>query len=310
MKHWIIAALLLASPAAAQDRMTPAQCTGSLSAVTAMADLPATLGTAQVDDEGWCRLSDVEVPIDDVSGLRIGHLRWRASDIARFIEGGLPPRTIDIEGVDFGMTARTGDPVFDYLLGLQMRQAQMSFGASLRWDGVQNAVTINNAYFEFDATNRIEATARIEGVNLSDMAAIQTSLGTAGLRSLTMKSQFDGWFETYVAMIVGNMVLAEGDGTPEAQVAARKRQAIEFMNDLPDSFMPTPSRSALAGFINGLPTPRGTAQLQISANPTIGAVRAARLAAIPRDADLAQLVEMALDGVTALFTWTPAGQAK
>jgi 5,10-methylenetetrahydrofolate reductase len=122
--------------------------------------------------------------------------------------------------------------------------------------------------------------------------------------------RFDGWFETYAAMAIGNMVLTSGDQTPEAQVAARKRQAIDFINTLPDTFMPVTSRTALSAFVTALPSPRGTAQLQLSADPTLSAARMARIAATPRGANITQLVETSLEGATALFTWTPAGASR
>ena len=305
MKKLIAALILLASPAIAQDRMTPEHCAQSQIALFLLIDLQAEFDESTVDDEGWCHISDLVVSLDNTSGVRIGTLRWRASDIARFIDDGLPPRALDIEGTALAALARTGDDVFDYLLALQMNQSKMSFGASLRWDGVQQIVNLNSAFFEFDEGNRIEASARIEGANLTDMATIQMSAGNAGLRNVMVKAQFDGWFETYVAMTLGTMLLSSRDATPQAQVAELKRKGAEILNTFPTDILPDPSRDALIALMNSLPTPRGTFQAQLSADPAIGAVRAARIATLAPDAPVSEIIETSFDGVTALFTWAP-----
>ncbi|MDG1408435.1 MAG: hypothetical protein P8Q50_11590 [Octadecabacter sp.] len=314
MKDIAACVLLLAAPfasgAAAQDRMSEVQCSGSFDAIAALVEIPNALPTPTVDEAGWCLITDMVVPTSSNSGIRIGALRWRASDMQRFIEDGLPPRALDIEGTGLGVTVQTGDDVFDYLLGLQMDQSQMAFGASLRWDGVQNTVTLGSSYLEFNDTNRIEATARLEGANLTDLASMQTSLGTAGLRNLMIKSEFDGWFETHAVVMLGNILLKSGEGAPQAQVDALKGQVIDVINTLPDVFMPQNSRAALSAFVESLPSPRGSAQLQLRADPTLGAVRLGRFASLWRDATATALVETGLDGVGVQFTWTATEGAK
>jgi len=305
MRALIAALVLVAAPALAQDRMSQDQCTQSLAAIAALADLPAAPPAVQVDDEGWCALADIALPFSPQNDLRLAALRWRASDVERLTNDGLPPRSFEIEGAGFGVTVETGDPVLDYLLGVQMAQSQMNFALSARWDGVQNAVIIDNSHFEFDDTNRIDLTARIDDINLTDMGSIQTSAGTAGLRDLTIKSQFDGWFEAYALLVIGVALLDSDGQEPETQVAALKLQAIEFINQMPDDFMPDASRTALGAFINSMPIPRGTAQLQLSANPTLGAMRAGRFAALSPSTKTAEFVQSGLDGITMLFTWTP-----
>lgn len=307
MRGLLIVALLMGAPAAAQDRMTQAQCAQSFDVATALIGVSVDNTDAVLGANGWCVVTGLEFDMDSSTSARIEMLRWRASDIGRFINDGLPPRMIEVEGRGFGVVPTTGDAVFDYLLQLQMRQARMAFGASVRWDGVQNAVTIDTAYLEFNPTNRIEVTARIEGANLRDLASIQTSIGSVALRNLTLKSTFDGWFESYAAMLIGQVLLEDGEATPQAQVTTLKRQAIEFIPELPVGFVPPPSRTALGAFINALPMPRGTLQMQLSAEPAIGG---ARTALILREAPLAQTIETLLDGVSVLVTWTPSGSPK
>lgn len=301
-RAFLAAALILAAQTAtAQDRMTSQTCTQSFDTVAALLDTSMTAPPVQLADDGWCDIRDLKVAIDPSTTVRIGSLRWRASDIARLIAEGLPPRSLELVGQDVGVVPDTGDAVFDYLLGLQMAQTQMSFGATVRWDGVQNAVLLDGAYLQFDDQNRIDMSARIEGINLTDTSTIQTSLGTMGLRDLTVKSEFVGWFEQYLAMTLGPMILTDAATPPDVQVLTLRRQAIEFMASLPPDFMPTPSDDALAEFIRALPTPRGSAQVQLSAQPPIGVARFAPLAFGSSTGAVADV----LDGVTVLFLWTP-----
>jgi hypothetical protein len=307
MKHAFLAAiLLLSTPAKAQERMTPAQCTGSWAALEALMGAPVGDAGVVADDEGWCLILDGTFDINADTSFRLASLRWRASDIDRFIEDGLPPRTIEIVGKGIGVVAQFGDPVFDYLFGLQNAQPRAGFGLTVRWDGVQNAVLVDTAYVDLFAGNRIEATARLDGVNLTDRTTMQMSVGAMGLRDLSITSEFAGWFEAYIAMPLGTMLLDSDAGAPDAQVEALKGQAIEAVGQIPDAIMPQTARDALSAFVTSLPHPRGKAQLQISADPSLGAARLAQFAMLPDQPSTEKIVEPALNGVSVLFTWSPA----
>ena len=306
----LIATLLLATPLAAQDRMTPEQCSASWAKVTTLLNTPDASIEPLVDDEGWCLYEDADFAISTQQKFQLESLRWRASDIERFLEDDLPPRSFEVVGEGFSIVPFTGDPVFDYLFELQSYQQNSGFGLSLRWDGVQNEVFVDEAYFDFYPENRIEATARIDGVDLSDQSAMHLSIGKMGLRELNVASQFDGWFEIYVAMALGGELLDRDGDAPEVQVEALKEQAVEFVQELPDGVVPPVSRDALAGFINSLPQPRGTARLQLDADPSLGALRMAPFALLDAEPTMDQIVDLGLNGVTLLFTWTPTGDSQ
>lgn len=310
MKVLALVAVLVAGSASAQDRMSSAQCTESFNAVASLVALSIDAPDIAVTDDTWCSVSSAQIEVDTDFVLQIGTLRWRASDMDRFLNEGLPPRAVEIEGTGVQVLPQTGDPVLDYLLALQQSRSSIAFGLDVKWDGVQNAITVEDTFFAFDPTNRIEINALIDGANLTDTGTMQASLGTAGRRDLTMKADFDGWFETYVALTIGQTFLRAGDVTPQVQVEALKRQAIAFVEQLPDTFMPAPSRAAVSEFVIALPTPRGTAQAQIAADPILGAARMVPLGLAGRDATPLEIIETALDGVTMLFTWTPSGDAE
>jgi len=300
-------ALSSGSSAMAQDRMTDAQCGASLDVVAQMMGVPDMGLDFRADDQGWCLINEAAFSVSGQQQLKIASLRWRATDIARFIDDGLPPRVFEVEGKGFGMSVETGDPVFDYLFGLQSSVANSGFGLSIRWDGVQSTVHIDTAYIDFFADNRVEATGLIDGVDLTDMATIETSLGTMGLRDLTVESDMNGWFEAYVAMPLGMAILDQDGDVPNVQVMALQQQAIDVVDKLPDIIVPPASRNALGAFITDLPSPRGKAQLQLSADPSLGMMRFAPFALMSQEPTIDQIVELGLNNVALLFTWTPQG---
>jgi hypothetical protein len=221
------------------------------------------------------------------------------------VNDGLPPRTLEIEAAGIAILPQTGDAVLDYVFGVQSLGSPLGLRLSARWDGVQNSVIIDMAEVTFDAENRIAVTARIDGVNLTDRAMMQASADTAGLSELTVRSTFAGWFEE-VALMPLAAGLLRADGTPpEGQVEALKLQAVALLDKMPADVLPSPSRDALAAFVQTLPTPRGSAQLQINARPAFGAERA-----LPFAAAQGLPEAEALEGLSVLFTWAPKEPAK
>ena len=308
MRHYICAVLMFcAGQVSAQERMEMATCQQGWATVVPIITRDAQLPDMSVTDDGWCQISNLALPMDRNSAFKVDTFRWRASDMARLVELGLPPRSLEIVGVGFAVTARTGDPVFDYLQYLQSSAAESGFGLSVRWDGVQNAVFVDEAYIDFSVGNRIEATARIDGVDLSDQTAMQTSVGSMGLKDLIVTTQLAGWFETFIALPLGTALLGNDGVTPEAQVGNLQMQAIQAVNNMPDGIVPSTSREALGAFIRDLPEPRGTVRLQLSANPPLGAARLAPFSLLGREPTFDEIFELGLEGVALLFTWTPTG---
>lgn len=310
MKYALFAALIMATPVAAQDRMTPEQCVGSWDALETIVGVAISDDAIEPNNEGWCEITDGVFQMDPSTRIRISSLRWRASDIERLIELQLLPRSIEIQGQGFGVVPETGDPLYDYLLGIQMTQPETAFGLTVRWDGVQNTVIIDDTFLNFSALNRIEVSARIEGANLTDQATTQTSFGTMGLRELNIESDFAGWFEAYVAFALGAAVLTDGEVSPEDQVAEIKQHVIDFISEIPDANMPEASRNAVSAFVMSLPSPRGRAQLQLNATPVLGAARMTPFAVSATRPTPAQVLELGLEGVTFRFTWVPTGEAQ
>lgn len=295
---------IVASPVSAQDRMTEETCAQSWASAFALTGLPPTTVTAQVDEAGWCTISEARIRIGFQNELEIDALRWRASDIGRFLTDDLPPRSLEVyaEGLRVLPKTATGDAVLDYLLAVQASGQDAGFGLSIRWDGVQNAVLIDEGHLILDETNRIDLSGRIDGVDLTDVASLQASAGTMGLRQLEVKTQLDGWFEAVLAMPLGQILLTQSEVPPAKQIADLQAQAIDFLAQIPHETLPVVAQDALSAFITDLPHPKGQLQVQMTAEPTLGMSRFAPLAfgREPRDA---AFVSQILDGVRLIVTW-------
>ncbi|SMX37469.1 hypothetical protein [Octadecabacter ascidiaceicola] len=308
MRCYVFAALMVcAGQVSAQERMELSTCQYGWAAVVRLIASDAQLQQISVTDDGWCQIDDLKLLAEPQTNFKVETLRWRASDMERFVEQGLPPRSLEIVGVGVSIAGATGDRNLDYLMGLQAAVPETGFGVFVRWDGVQNAVFVDEAYVDFSAENRIEATARVDGVDLSDQTAMQTSIGSMGLKDLVVTTQFSGWFETYLALPVGYGLLREDGPEPEIQVQELQSQVIEIIYNLPEEIVPGTSKEALGSFVQSLPTPRGAARLQLSANPPLGASRMTPFALMADTPALDEIVELGLDGVDLLFTWNPKG---
>lgn len=306
MKKLLTALVLCATtPALAQDRMNAEQCVQSWDATFGLTGLPVAQLQVDVDPSGWCLIQEGTFTINGGTRIRLDRLTWRASEIERLIDEGLPPRSIEIYGEGLGVLPQTGDPVYDYILSLQSQDTGFGFGVSVRWDGVQNAVLIDDGYVVFDDENRIDVTGRVDGLDLTDLASIQTSVGTMGLRNLSVKATFSGWFESYFALPLGLSILTDGPVSPEQQVLDMQREVVDFTSDIPETILPDVARDAFAAFVTDLPTPRGTLQVQINADPIIGAQRLAPLSFAKADEDRRSILAQVFEGVRLLITWSP-----
>ncbi|PVA06909.1 hypothetical protein [Thalassorhabdomicrobium marinisediminis] len=305
----LIAAPLLAQPVAAQDRMTAAHCTDSWAALAEITGVPAEGSTAAPDNEGWCVVENYHLQGAGQQRWQLGQLRWRATDIARFIDDDLPPRALEVRGRNLTMVPQTDDPVLAYALSLQAEPVVTQFRAALRWDGLQNALVVDEALLVFDEGNRLSLTARFEGVNFTNSDTMAASLQTVGLRSLTMSATFGGWFERLLGLPLALSLLEQGETPPAAQVDTLKSQAVSALGRVSRTTLTDASRAALVKFIESLPRPRGTARVQISANPRLDAARMRQVATLQQEATDAQIGE-ALAGVSVQVNWTPASPAK
>lgn len=296
----------LASPVSAQERMTASLCEGSWLAFANFSNWGRTEVEVRATDDGWCEVSDGQVEIAPQVRFSIGTLRWRGSDFQRLVDQGLPPRQIKLEARGLYVRPQTGDRVLDYLMRVQ-QEARPGLGLDfdLRWDAVQSALFVDHARVEFDASNYMTLEARIDGVDLSDQAAIGTTLGRAGLRSATIEAEFNGWFEQYMALALGDALIPAESADPASDVAQMRAGATAWIDSLPEGFMAPRSREALAEFVDSLPHPRGAMTAQLNAEPVLGAGALAPLILNGVAGSGDGVIETVLTNLSVLFIWTP-----
>lgn len=300
-----VTAVILAQfsgPVAAQDRMSLEICRDSLSALVDQAGLNLIETEASLSADGWCVIEEGAIEIDQVSWLKIGRLQWRAADMERFTELGLPPRSLEVLGQGISFVPSVQDPIFSYIFEAQSHLNAVDIGLDLRWDGLQKTLRIEDAFIEFDAYNRFALAARIADLDITDQASLTASIGTAGLQDLSLRANFEGWFEAYLLTALAPMLLNYGAVPPGDQVAALQDQATAAITALPETMMSAPSRAALEGFLRALPTPEGQLQIQVTANPPVELPGLAPL--FNADADRGtNALETALGGTNVSVIW-------
>lgn len=318
IRHWaisVVGALGLASLAGmaqAQDRMTLDTCKGSWEAAVPMLDAAfrgVSEANPRADEAGWCVIEDV-VFGNEYRAYRIETLRWRGTDMRRLIDQGLPPRSLEIEIADARFAPMVaGSEVQSYLLGVQMYRTATDARLSLRWDGVQKALILDSLEIDFPGANRIEASARIDGVDLSDTAAIQMSLGNMGLSDLDLVIETNGLFENTLAMPLGALLLEEDDTPPEVQVRWWIGQVQEIVAQMSDDILPARSKAALVALLDEMPTPSGTLRLNLVLDAPIGAARLMPLMNSFPVQDLSDpRLAAVLEEITLVADWQPASE--
>ena len=302
MRGLLIAFILSAATSAmAQERMTDPECEGVFDALRGEFPLTERAEVSVfVSDDGWCEVTGLEVETSSQTAAAVEKVRWRASDIERFLDEGLLPRALELDVIGFRSVYISGDPLQDYLFDLQRSDTGLNFGVSARWDGIQNALFVENAYADLGPAGEIEMSARINDVDLTDTASLQLSAGTAAVQDVLITAEFDGWFEQYVAQTLGYILLNGATASPAEDVARLQGQAVALIEMVPDTTMPEQSKDFLSEFVMALPRPRGTLRLQFSADPAFGMARLLQFAASGVQGGL----EPVMEGVTLLATWT------
>lgn len=293
--------LLLGQSVWAQDRMTDADCVAGLGLIEMVFE-DISLPDQTVSDDGWCESTDISVQAGPAHLLQMTELRWRASDMARVAEQGLPPRALELNASGLRLAAASGDPVFDYLIALQSARRSHDLRLRARWDGVQNALVLEELFVDFPGANSVALSGRFDGVSLASQEEMQDSLPTAMLSNLELVVETNGLFEGYVALPLG-MALLDSETEPEAQVQSRIGQAVNVIEGLGDAVMAPRSKDALVAFLTDLPMPSGVLRLQLDAAPGLTVAELAALMDIAGD-ETAPQFEQLLERLTLRANWT------
>ena len=291
--------------AQAQDRMTQPLCDAGPGAVFGLVgqDVPEIIGQPRVDEAGWCVLEAVQVFEGSFNAV-IDRLRWRGADMARLVDAGLPPRSLDLEMVGLRQQPKVDyDPLYSYLIGVQLHRNAIDATLTVRWDGVQKALILDRLAIDFPGENRVEASARLDGIDLTDTGTMQMSIGTVALSDLDLLVESNGLFEDFLLFPLGFTLLEHGDTPPEVQVRWWIGQAQRLVAGLSDELLPPRSKAALSALLDEMPMPSGIPRLTLDTAEPLGVMRV--LLAAGDEPDPAVLIDTVLAGATLIADWQP-----
>lgn len=249
--------------------MTTADCLPSYLIVKSAAAAPITYADAPVlDDEGWCVVNGLTLDMGPNMVADIDTLRWRISDYER-VEEFLPPTALSVDLTGVRVVPQIDDPVMDYLFDVQAGIRGIDAALDIHWDAADRQIVVSNLSADFGYDNGFELSATVSDVDLSDAEAVQLSAGRAGLTALDLTVRSDWLFQGYVAMPLGNVLLA-GSVDPAADVADLKAQGTALIGMIPARILDPASADALRDLIADMPHPAGKLDLELRSAAGIG----------------------------------------
>lgn len=209
--------------------------------------------------------------------LKAERISWSGENLDRMATEGLPPTAVALDIAGFRVVPEIGDPVMTYLMEMQGRGEAVDISLRAGWDAAERVLRIERAEIDFPGGDYIRFSADAEGVDLTDMAAIQMSAGSFGITRTLWEIRSFGLFENLLLLPVG-MNLLVGADDPAAKVAEMKETARREIAAIPDAIVPARSRAALIALVDDMPNPAGTLRIEMNAEPGLGVARAMPLA--------------------------------
>lgn len=300
----VVASLALARPALAQD---DGACAAVWDRITAELAVPLTADPVTAEPDGWCAVASVGfdsgrtyAPVFSAEAIR-----WRIEGIDRFLADLTPPSALDLQVLGLRQSTATGDALLDYLMRVQQVPQATDARLTLRWDAESRVLSLDDFAVDFPGDNALTVTAKLADIDLSSVEALEASLMSARLTSLSSDLQSNGLFESLILWPLGNELLS-GSGDPEADVVALKDLARTEIAAIPDSVLAEAGRTALTALVDQMPNPAGTLGLRLTSAAGFDLTRLMPLVAMGNP-PTRQDVWGVFDGVAMdiLFTPTP-----
>ncbi len=302
---WIVALLLMAlsAPAQAQTANCSAEWAALSNVLMKMGRISNPLpGLIRQTADGGCRTSGLTIPVDSNITLRAESLTWKGENLTWLATGSSPPTSFLASLKGISVIPDIGDPVFSYLQGIQMRGSKIDLGLSLEWNAKEQVLSLDGARLEFPDHDFVELSAKVEGVDITSLPSLQTSVGRFGVTKATTTIRTTQFFQSYLLLPLG-MALLDGAEDPEAETRRLKDVAISFLRQIPDDVLSAGSKTALMNLVSDMPEPSGTLRIEQTASPGIGPGRALAIAMNPEAfEDFAELMSL-LDGIDIEITY-------
>ena len=244
----IIALLISQQSAAAFSTMVVGDCKAAWE--KAMSGLASKV-THKVSDDGWCQVIDNnEVAIDKVE--------WRAANLDRLLQHSLAPTALEIRITDtdilqvFGEGGKKNAPAMP-----------MQIVISLHENADKHQVILDRLEFIGPKDNRVLLKGVFHDVNLSSMATMQVSMGSAKLRDITLTATGNRMLRPYIEPYIG-------DTFPER--SRWRSAAMGKVMDWPDNSFPAATKDAVKKLIAVLPSPNGILDATVDTGAGISSV--------------------------------------
>jgi hypothetical protein len=214
----------------------------------------------------------VDFPGNYEPDIRLRRVAITGQGFERHLDDLTPLQAVTVDIDDLQMLPQTGDPTFDYMLEVQQARNLIDVDISVVWDPETLVLTLEQFDIDFPYDNAVSATMQVANVDLSSLGALELSLGGMAVTEATLEVTSNGLFENYGATMLIPLVLS-GTMEPEAEVEAMKASAVAVIAKLPSAFFVGDTPEALAAIVADMPTPGGTVDLRLTAEPGLGALR-------------------------------------
>ena len=288
-----IAVFLATTQVSAFGRMTMSDCTQSWEVFNLLMnegdrDDPRLGASVRVTAQGWCAVRGSDPAF---ARSRFDEMEWRAEEISRFVEDGLPPLALE-----FRVTGL--DPDEMAAGGISTNRPPLTFAATLRQIPAAGQVIVERAELSSDAGDVIAGTMVFERLFLSSKSMMQVSIGSVAYKAGLFEMSLSGEYENPFGFN-GKLAMR---GSPEAQ----RRAAFDLISQLPDGFVDDASRAELTGFAGELPRPQGSLDLALDSETGFGLVKVGTFAALGWvDTVENGGLDVLLDGMTLGADWSP-----
>lgn len=259
--------------------------------------LPAIQRTVQttVNPEGdGCRITSFRISPGPSGSLDTGLLIERAdasgADLVRAATSQRFPEWLKLELRGVRVDVKTGKPGLDYLNRRQ--QKPFNVRLSYRSDKATGAIRLEEASIAGEKLGDLHLDATIYGLDLSAMKVGEgPDLPSLRIGQLALRLDDKAMTTTFLLPLIVARIGFDQDPVPVFE--AYRKQAVDMLDLLPGSFLPTASRNALARFIGDFPDPSGPLALTAKAEPPFAIVRLGMLGGATEPDDIRQrLVRM------------------
>lgn len=248
IRHWLtlFALLALSQQASAFSTMQPSDCQAAWQIIEKGTN---TLNKHRVSEDGWC-----QVPLPSAAKVR---LEWRAEGMQRVLQDNLAPTALAIRvaGVDLldalGEPKQPGAPVL--LVGAEL---------VLRENASARQVLIEKLEIIGPADNRVMLQGVVDDIDLSSLAKMQVSMGSAKLRNVDLVATGNRQLAPFLRPYIGTTFSER----------SRKRSAmIDKVSEWPGHSFPPATKRAVTQLIATLPAPNGTLRATVDTGAGLSA---------------------------------------